>query len=550
MTRLLACLFVLLATPAWAEDVPTEGRVSDVVVFPDRARVTRSATVKLSTGAHQIIVTGLPGGVDVGTLRVRGQGTAKVVLGSLDARRDYRPEAADARVRKLQEQLEGLQDADKVLADDAEAAQQNVNRLSQISAKATAQTSEASLSAPSDQAPQAASMLDALDARFRAAKGELRKVAVQRRDLQRQIDALNQELRQARAGGDRQTIAVAVAVDVQKSGSLTVHLDYVIGGAGWSPTYDARADVVADSVELTYGAWVQQASGEDWTDVALKLSTARPALGISAPDLDPWVLRRENLYRTEDRRSRAPSSRAGGMAKMESAAEYDAPAPVMEELYEAEELQAEAQSTGTSVEFAVPGSVSVPGDRTRKRVTIARWSVPDVQWQSRVVPARSTVAYLSADVTNTQDFPLLPGEVLAFAGDSYVGKSSLGQVAPGDKLTLAFGADERLKVERTLVEKTEGKKGLFSGKDSLVYRYRTTVKSLHKTRVDVLVIDRIPVSENDKTVVRLLDTTTPTTDEEDRGILHWTLPLKAGAEAEILLEFQVAWPPDERPINL
>ena len=36
----------------------------------------------------------------------------------------------------------------------------------------------------------------------------------------------------------------------------------------------------AKTIELTYRGLVRQSSGEDWTDVDLTLSTARPALGV------------------------------------------------------------------------------------------------------------------------------------------------------------------------------------------------------------------------------------------------------------------------------
>ena len=44
-----------------------------------------------------------------------------------------------------------------------------------------------------------------------------------------------------------------------------------------------RADLDGGSLAIEYDADILQATGEDWTNVALTLSTARPSLGGAAP---------------------------------------------------------------------------------------------------------------------------------------------------------------------------------------------------------------------------------------------------------------------------
>ena len=42
-------------------------------------------------------------------------------------------------------------------------------------------------------------------------------------------------------------------------------------------------------VELSYFGIVRNGTGEDWNDVSLTLSTARPNIGGAAPELRPWI---------------------------------------------------------------------------------------------------------------------------------------------------------------------------------------------------------------------------------------------------------------------
>ena len=65
---------------------------------------------------------------------------------------------------------------------------------------------------------------------------------------------------------------------------------YVVPGAGWRPAYDTRGDVAKKEIELTYFGMVIQQTGEPWEDVELSLSTARPSLGASMPEIQPVFL--------------------------------------------------------------------------------------------------------------------------------------------------------------------------------------------------------------------------------------------------------------------
>lgn len=63
----------------------------------------------------------------------------------------------------------------------------------------------------------------------------------------------------------------------------TVHLEYQIAAARWAPSYVARLD--GDRVRFELRAAVAQLTGEDWTGVALRLSTAEPERFGALPEL-------------------------------------------------------------------------------------------------------------------------------------------------------------------------------------------------------------------------------------------------------------------------
>jgi len=82
----------------------------------------------------------------------------------------------------------------------------------------------------------------------------------------------------------RKVVDVELELDASAStGEVLVHLDYQIAAARWAPTYVARLD--GDTVRVELRAVVAQASGEDWTNVGLALSTAEPSRFAPLPEL-------------------------------------------------------------------------------------------------------------------------------------------------------------------------------------------------------------------------------------------------------------------------
>ncbi len=551
MRLILTVAALLMAAPAAAAEIDTTSEVSSVVVYPDRARVTRSASSQVSKGSHEVLVSGLPLGIDISTLRVEGAGTAQVVLGALDVRRNYGAEIREGRARQLQERIHALEDADKELADAADAARFEVGFVTNLVEKSAGQVGSEMLSAD-DRAQEADDLVTTLGRRYRIAQAELRRVTIERRDLASQLSEARAEYTQL-SGTNTDDFRVVVSVQAKTAGRLDLALTYTTGSAHWRSTYDARLHPDDEAVEMTYGAWVWQSTGEDWGDAELLLSTAQPALGLQAPGLSSWVLRQAPPpSRTTSSRGRsAPRAKKSEAAYGDMDDEWEEmaePSPV-EEVYEAEAQVAQAVIEGAAVEFKIPGRTSVPGDGTRKRVTIAAWRVDGIGIKYVSTPSTSRHTFQWATFVHTQEWPLLAGELQAFVGQRYIGQSLIGRVAAGDELELPFGVEERITVERELLEKGSGPAGLFGKKSTVAWSYETKLTSLMDRDVTVEVRESIPVSEYSKYEVKVLDETSAH-EVERRGILLFSPVLTKGGEATLRLDYVVAFPTDERPWGL
>jgi uncharacterized protein DUF4140 len=109
--RFWACLgsSLQICVSALADPVVTS-KISEVIVYADRARVSREVTVNVPGGDSQFEVTDLPGDLDENSVGITVRSGNTVVIRGLDVRREFLSENADARGLDLRKQLEQLQD--------------------------------------------------------------------------------------------------------------------------------------------------------------------------------------------------------------------------------------------------------------------------------------------------------------------------------------------------------------------------------------------------------------------------------------------------------
>ena len=284
--------------------------------------------------------------------------------------------------------------------------------------------------------------------------------AERRVDAERARAAAQAELDRLRASG-RARRDVRIAVEADAAGELTLELTYVVHGAGWTCAYDARVDVGGDGagpLALTWYGMITQATGEDWPACELTLSTARPGLAGTVPELEPWWV---------DVRPPAPP--------MPVAAAAPAAFRAKEAVQDVQDVTAEAQEGTLAVAWRLPRPTAVPADGTPHRTTVATATL-DARLDHVVAPALDPAAHLRATVVNTGGHALLAGPLSAFLDGAFVGTTHIDATAPGAELELHLGVDDRVAVERELLERTPHR-ALLGGKISAVERWRIEVRN-------------------------------------------------------------------------
>ncbi|WP_223645771.1 mucoidy inhibitor MuiA family protein [Corallococcus sp. EGB] len=501
----------------------TTSQVSSVVIYPDRAEVTREQKVTC-TGATTAVFEHLPEAASRESFRARANGatleglTAEAVTLEVSVR----PERQKWEARNVELDREG-----EVL-DAAAARAEDLERLALGFTHVAVDRITQELTGPKPDTRAWASAFDsALAVRLRAVK-EARDVADKQRALQRKRAEVQSELTRLKVLAERGEQRVEVRLSCPEGSQVRVALSYLVGGTSWEPLYEARALESSGLVELTTLATVRQRSGEDWAGAKLFLSTALPRQDATPPEVTPLYV--SAWKRPKERKVLVRRDEFGQHAE----------AGPGEEKAEGQGLRVVDQ--GLSVQWEAQEATRVPGDGTAVRVRIGRHRLKaDFSW--RTAPKLLPVVFRVARLNNTTPFPLLAGPVGIFRDTGYLGHQQLERVARGAPFELAFGVEEGLRVKRTVVAEVQRPKGLFGGKQRFRYVYRFELANLRSQPELVELSEHIPVSELDDVQVELEpESTAGYTLAEDDGIATWKVALPSGGKRTVDLAFHVDAP--------
>ena len=163
----------------------------------------------------------------------------------------------------------------------------------------------------------------------------------------------------------------------------------------------------------------------------------------------------------------------------------------------------------------------MPAGQGAKSFRIASASIAP-ELMVHAVPALAETAFLQASFKHAEDAPLLPGRVSIYRDGVFVGRSPMALAAKDETVRLGFGADEKVKVARTVVRRLEGTAGLIGSSKTDEREFKTTIRNAHEFPIRVAIEDQMPVSETEDIQVEMLPVSTPPTarDLRDRRGVH------------------------------
>ena len=511
------------------EPISANGTITSVTLYRNRAAITRTATLDLEAGGYSIFFENLPNSAYLDSVQAHVSDNGKLL--AVDT--SNKPVVKDNRevVAKLTREIEQVE-----LKIDALNAKKNAIELQTAMLQSLILQSQNGEEAPSFDLATFGSQLDFVGERMAELSASLIANKNELEDLQNELHTLRSK--RANIGSEqRSQIDAIVDIGLARSGTVTVELTYLALHASWQPVYSIRASQSGDAIIIEYDAEIAQRTGENWTDVALTLSTAQPQRSATPPMPTPWYVNVQPPIDTNP----APRSR-GRDAKLETYA------AAMDMVVEEASAAASVVGDGPAVSFALPRTVVVPSNAEESQ-TISLASIDaKANLYHVAVPMLTDSVYIRSEVTNASPYILLPGRASIFYGSDYVGKTNLTTVTPSEKFTLDLGIDPSVTATRSLVQKNTASTGLFASAKQTEYNYQIFISNGHDEAIDVRVWDRIPISQDDSIEI-LLDGLTQSLSVDDnyvkndraRGLLRWDIAIDANMTGEQMygLDWQV-----------
>jgi len=501
---------------------PVDTEIDEITFFEDRAEVVRRLEVAVPRGRSRIVAKGLTLLVDDRSLVCRDVVGATVVYVRVRRRVHEERNASAEQVAALEAEVERARarvaQADRALA----------------SATADAERLTAMLALWVDTVAKVPSEADAAREELARAYEELDRGTTARLDdfarLRRDRDDASSELvraelrlEQGRIRRPRYEASAEIEIAAETEGTVRLKLAYRTPCALWRPEHRARLVQADGTITLTTFATVWQVTGETWTDVPCRFSTARPADSATAPLLEDDVL--FTRKKTDAERQRVVVEAREQTIALAGAAQGTRDVDEMPGVDDGGETQWLVGKTPTTI----------PSDGQPVRVEIAERSIPCTV--TRVAyPETGPATHVRARGKATGGAPILAGPVVVARETEVVGRGTVPFVAPGEPFELGFGVDDALRVRRRVIEKK--KTTQITGTQHVAREIHLYVSNPSGTPRDLSLVERVPVSEIEDVTVEVERQPQMSHDARD-GFATFELELPAGATREVVLKYRI-----------
>ncbi|MFH0917877.1 MAG: mucoidy inhibitor MuiA family protein [Candidatus Omnitrophota bacterium] len=545
---LLIFVFPLLVC---AQDLVADSKINQVTVYTQGALVNRQATLKLAAGSQKIIFADIIPQIDENSLRVSGEGSARVVILGAAFKKEFLKDSPAARVKELQNQMQQINDEIRKFNNTKLVLQDKKAFLDSVRLFSNGQLPK-DLVTRMPGAQELEDTLKFLDARLRDNYKELVDVELSMREAQKKLNVLARELNNITVVERKQKTSIVVDLEVSEPGDFNLKIAYRVSGANWEPLYDARANFAKSEVELISFGLVKQSSGDDWGDVEMLLSTAQINLSGNMPEVQSWFIRPyapRPIYQDEV---------YGGNLKSKASMQMSAERSAMPELAlgvggaepkRATYNFAQSEAKGVAVVYNLPGLATLKSDGSEYKLPIASQTLKG-KFEYSAYPRLSPYAYLVSRVTNAPDQQLLGGRVNIFLEGDFVGQGDIKAVGPAEEFDLYLGADENVKIKRQQLEKKTDDviiANIPSPNRKVTYKFKLGVENYKNKKIKISLFEAMPVSENEKIKVSIGSVSLVPKDKDwkdKKGIWRWELELEPKAKQEIFYTYTLECPRD------
>lgn len=532
--RVLALVFGLFPSLSAAETFEVYAPVTSVLLFTNAAQITREVEIDLPAGDHKIILAAsLIEGVSIEQIHIDG---ATIGARQVIERRTPRPASmesaqvaqARAALKAAKQELHALQDRQSEMQLPKVDGEARLNFMSRFGDnESLGQLSGEDLAA----------VIGAIGTETRKANEMIAQAAIEMRGIKDALQdakhavAIAEQTLNGLVNPDLSQYDLAIEVSVPVALQSTIRQTQYIGDVFWTPVYEFHlASADSDTVDVHRSVQITQASGEGWTDVELRLTSATLLDHASPTTLNAW---RRSITRPTPKLTARDEIGAMSEAMME-------PQVVLEEA-----AAMFSSFDGFYATFSLPGRVSLPISYEPAELLLEPLQL-DANIFAQAVPEFDETAVLIAEISNQSGVPLLGDEAqsMMYLNDQLVGFGSIDSVATGQVFELGFGPIDGLRLGSAVLDDNSGDRGILRGRHIKSQSTKYSLENFTDRTWDLKVLGRVPFSSQEDLEIEWDANFKPdvVNVNDKRGVLQWDLTLDPGQSEAIVLNHTLTWP--------
>ncbi len=548
MKRSLPLFAVVCSFIAFAD--PIDSSISEVTVFADRARVTRTAELALADELATVDLTPLPAWVDPASLRAKLTGGEVL---DVRTRREFLAQTPDADILAAEKAVQEIEDKLAGIQDQSLALNQKRDQILQTKTYAT-QVLPPEISRRDIPVEYFEKMAEYVFKGTLEIDTERRRLQREVRDLQPELQARRATLAELRQGNNLEQLIVTLVLRAETGhqGKNILSVSYELPGATWEPVHDVRVTETSQ-VRITSFAQVRQTTGESWENATLNFSTRNLSQSTNLPQLEAMLLggRRSvnvlpQVQTTSGNWSDVNDYYLGNMVTYNLQQQKGKMGRLQDNFEKQQEVQVRSaqvfrklEGRGTTALYEAPGMQTVRTDGNSVRIPLSSIEKKG-ELLVMAAPEVSVNAARGIELVYEHTVPLLPGEAGLFLDGAYIGNTQLAFTGPGETFMLFAGSEDSLSITRRMNhEKSELRRGRKTNR--MRVQYEITVENTGTEALPLKLADRVPVSNERDISVDLIRVEPAVTPDED-GLLAWNVTIPAGSKNEFVLRYEVTYP--------
>ena len=602
--QILTIASLAFALMAFANNTKTT--LQKATVYFSGAELTHTANVNLTQGENEITLEGLTPNIDINSLKINVNNS--VMVASSEFSNDYLTEKKSSDlVKKLQDSIDfcnaeilRLTTSIQINSDLIDLLRQGVETNLGGEVNRNNSFVRTGLSV--------AEITQNLDFYSTKANSLEKSIAADRKlktDVEETLSRLQSQVRQEQGKRGVNNGLLELNLVASYATNATITITYFTKQASWTPFYDMMIDDVSKPVKLRGRSKVSQTTGIDWNKINITLSTATPSKTKDAPVFSTWLLDYvQNIVYKQNVRTANSISYDAGVAVEEIAvsassvrirgsgsvnnntqplyivdgvpfdADINSLDPSMIEnttvlkdastsaLYGSRAANGVvlittkkmedfiiAEEKSISMEYKIDLTYTIPGNGKEQIIDLKNYEL-SAEYKYYCAPKLDENVFLIADFKDWEKLNILSGIANITYDGTYVGQTFLNTAQTNQVLSVTLGTDKRVSVKRELLTNFSKVKTSGSSTD-VTLAYSLTVKNNQNKPIKFTLKEQYPISSQNEIKVELLtkETTTPTFNKEDTGVITWDFDIAVGESKDFKISYNVKYPKDKK-INL